>query len=96
MSELAAIAITIARPGCEEPLAKALEALIEPTRREAGHLQYDMHRDLRDPRCFVFIERWESEETFQAHVDSPHVADYLRMAAPWVERSEVRALAKVR
>lgn len=96
MQEVSAVAITVARPGCEERLSEALEALIEPTHKERGMLQYEMHRDLRDPRCFVFIERWENEETFNAHVESPHVAAYLKKTAGWIEQSGFRVLKKVK
>lgn len=96
MSEVAAVAITLAKPGFDEQLREALEDLIEPTHKEVGMLQYEMHRDLRDPRCFVFIERWESEETFNAHVDSAHVAAYLKKTEGWIEQSGFRVLTKVK
>src|SRR6185295_3347917 len=58
MSEVSAIAISVANPGFEEKLAEALEGLLAPTHKERGVLQYEMYRDMREPRCFVFIERW--------------------------------------
>jgi len=66
MSEVSAIAISVANPGFEEKLAEALEGLLAPTHKERGVLQYEMYRDMKEPRCFVFIERWEDEETFDA------------------------------
>jgi quinol monooxygenase YgiN len=96
VSELAAVAITLAKPGCENKLSEELEALIEPTRREAGMLQYEMHRDIREPRYFVFVERWKDEATFNAHCNSVHVAAYLKKTKDWVERSELRVLTKVK
>jgi quinol monooxygenase YgiN len=94
MSEVSAVAISLAKPGCEDQLATALEELLEPTRKEVGVLQYEMFRDLREPRSFVFIERWESEETFNAHCNSPHVLAYLDKVAGWVEDNTLHVLKK--
>ena len=71
MSEVSAIAISVAKPGYEEKLAEALDGLLAPTHKERGMLQYEMYRDVNEPRCFVFIERWQDSETFDAHCKSP-------------------------
>jgi len=96
MSEVSAVAISWAKPGYEAQLAEALEGLLEPTHKEAGMLQYEMHRDMREPRCFVFIERWEDEKTFDAHCNSSHVTAYLEKVAGWVEKNTIHVLRKVR
>jgi quinol monooxygenase YgiN len=95
MSEIAVVAISVAKPGYEEPLHAALEGIVAPSRAEQGALQYDLHRDLREPRRFVFYERWESEEALAAHAQSAHIAAYRRAVADWVEHSEVRVLTKL-
>lgn len=67
MSEIAVVAISVAKPGYEEQLREALEGIVGPTRNEQGALQYDLHRDVQEPRRFVFVERWESQEALAAH-----------------------------
>ncbi|SDR61342.1 putative quinol monooxygenase [Paraburkholderia tuberum] len=94
MSEVSAIAISVAKPGCEEKLAEALQGLLAPTHKENGMLQYDMFCDTQEPGCFVFIERWENEETFNAHCNSPHVAAYLEKTDGWVESNKIYVLRK--
>ncbi|MDR5798124.1 putative quinol monooxygenase [Caballeronia sp. LZ008] len=94
MSEISAIAISVATPGCEEKLADALESLLAPTHNERGMLQYEMYRDVKEPRCFVFIERWEDEETFNAHCNSSHVIAYLQKTEGWVESNKIHVLKK--
>ena len=96
MTEVACVAISVAKPGHESELCKALESLIEPTRNEKGVLQYEMHRDLGEPRRFVFIERWENADSFWAHVNSTHVAAYLNEVDGWLEHSEFHALKKLK
>jgi len=95
MSEIALVAISIAKPGCEEQLRVALEGIVAPSREDQGVLQYDLHRDLREPRRFVFYERWESEEALVGHAQSAHIAAYRKAVADWIEHSEIRVLSKI-
>ncbi|NIF56058.1 putative quinol monooxygenase [Burkholderia sp. Ax-1724] len=94
MAEVSAIAISVAKPGYEEKLAEALEGLLAPTHQEKGMLQYEMYRDVSESRCFVFIERWENEETFNAHCSAPHVSAYITKVEGWVESNKIHVLKK--
>ncbi|MGA7777658.1 MAG: putative quinol monooxygenase [Paraburkholderia sp.] len=95
MAETAVVAISVAKPGFEENLREALEGIVGPGRKEDGALQYDLHRDLREPSRFVFVERWESEEALAAHAKSAHIAAYIAAVADWVEHSEIRVVSKI-
>jgi quinol monooxygenase YgiN len=95
MSEIAVVAISVAKPGHEEDLRAALEGIVGPTRKERGALQYDLHRDLREPRRFVFFERWESEEALAAHAKSAHIDAYKKASADWIESAELRIVSKI-
>jgi quinol monooxygenase YgiN len=95
MAEIAVVAISVAKPGHEEQLLQALEGLVEPTRKEQGALQYDLHRDVDEPRRFVFFERWESREALAAHAGSAHIAAYRKAVADWVEHAEIRVVSKI-
>jgi quinol monooxygenase YgiN len=95
MSEIAVVAISVAKPGYEEQLRQALEGIVGPTRKEPGALQYDLHRDVQEPRRFVFVERWESQEALAAHAKSAHIAAYRKVAADWVEHAEIRVVSKI-
>lgn len=95
MKEVAVVAISVAKPGNEARLHAALEALVAPTLAEAGALQYELHRDVSEPRRFVFIERWESEAALAAHAQSAHIEAHKRVAPELVEHSEVRVVRKI-
>ncbi|MGF6771144.1 quinol monooxygenase YgiN [Paraburkholderia sp. GAS199] len=95
MAEVAVVAIAVAKPGFEEQLREAAEGIVGPTRKEQGALQYDLHRDLQEPRRFVFVERWESQEALAAHAKSAHIQAYVQAIADWVEHSEIRVLSKI-
>ena len=62
-----------ARPGKEAELRALLTGLLEPTRQEAGCLNYDLHIATDDPAKFLFYENWASKEHHQAHDKTPHI-----------------------
>lgn len=53
--------------------------LIEPTLKEAGCIQYDLHQDNENPAVFLFFENWESRELWQEHMNNDHLAEYLKV-----------------
>jgi quinol monooxygenase YgiN len=69
-----------AKPGKESELRQALIGLIEPTRREAGCVQYDLHVDHETPRHYFFYENWTSKERLDAHLASPHLGAFVARA----------------
>jgi quinol monooxygenase YgiN len=75
---LTVIARMHAKPGKEQELRSALEALIEPTSREKGYVNYDLHQGIEDPGWFFFYENWESAEDLDAHLNAPHLVEFAR------------------
>lgn len=66
---LTVIAHIRAKPGQESRVRQILEGLLDPTRAEAGCINYDLHQSQTDPSLFVFYENWESEGHLEAHAD---------------------------
>jgi quinol monooxygenase YgiN len=62
----------IAKPGEEQAVAAAIDALIEPSRAEPGNLVYEAHRDPADPRVFMLYEQYADEDGYRAHGESEH------------------------
>ncbi len=73
---LTVIAYMKAAPGKRAELKAALEALVEPTNKEAGCVNYDLHQGIEDPDRFFFYENWESDSDLDAHLDAPHLRDF--------------------
>ncbi len=73
---LTVIAHMRARPGQEDRLRSALEALVEPTSRESGYVNYDLHESVEEPGHFFFYENWESAEHLDAHLQAPHLVEF--------------------
>ncbi|CCK77412.1 MAG: antibiotic biosynthesis monooxygenase [Oleispira antarctica] len=51
--------------------------LIEVTRAEKGCINYDLHQDNENSAHFVFYEKWETRELWQAHMANTHLAEYI-------------------
>ena len=67
-----------ARRGQSEALGAALAALVEPTRLEAGCLNYDLHRSVDDADVWFVYENWRSPEGFDAHMLSEPLQAFLK------------------
>ena len=61
-----------ARTGHEPFLEAELRALVPPTRKEDGCLQYDLHRAADGSGAYLLHEVWESREHHTAHTKTDH------------------------
>lgn len=58
-------------------LVKAeLLKLVEPTRKEDGCIQYDIHQDNESPELFLFYEKWETKNLWLAHRVNTHLLHF--------------------
>ncbi|MGB7845381.1 MAG: putative quinol monooxygenase [Candidatus Acidiferrum sp.] len=69
---LTLIVLLRAKEGQQLLLEAELRALVTPTRKEEGCLQYDLHRGADQPGTFLFHEVWESREHHAAHMRTSH------------------------
>ena len=76
-----------AKDGQHLLLEAELRALVGPTRKEEGCLQYDLHRGADHPGTYLFHEVWESREHHAAHTRTQH---FLR----WNARKDALLAAK--
>lgn len=53
-------------------LEAEIRALIAPTRREEGCLQYDLHHSIDQPSLFLLHEVWATRAHHTAHTKTPH------------------------
>jgi quinol monooxygenase YgiN len=74
-----------AKPGKEEELRNALESLIHPTTQEAGYVNYDLHQGIEDPSLFYLYENWETVDTHEDHMNTPHLEDFASRLGDLVE-----------
>ena len=78
---LTVVAYMKAAPGKRDELARELEALIEPTTKEHGYVNYDLHQGVEDPDVFIFYENWESAAALDAHLATPHLVHFADLSS---------------
>lgn len=69
-----------AKEGLEEEAKKELMALVNPARSEEGCMNYDLHRSADDKSLFLFYENWTSTESFDEHLNTPHMEAFKKKA----------------
>lgn len=85
-----------AKPGKENELKAALTALVEPTRKEAGCINYDLHQLPEDPKKFLFHENWTSRAHLDTHLQSAHLKALLpRVPELTVASPEIQIWTKI-
>jgi quinol monooxygenase YgiN len=60
-----------AKPGKEAAVRQELLSLVEPSRKDAGCLNYDLHQALGNPALFLFHENWTSKAHLDQHLQKP-------------------------
>ena len=73
---LTVIAHMRAKPGKEQDLRDALVALVEPTSKESGFVNDDLHESNSQPGLFYLYENWESETQLDEHLSAPHLTQF--------------------
>ncbi len=71
--ELKVVAVITSKPGSEQVVRDALNALVAPTREEAGCQSYDLYESVAAAGTFVTLESWSGQEDLDAHLQSAHV-----------------------
>lgn len=60
------------KPGCEEAFLAATRNNVSETRKEPGHVAFDVSQGEAEPAAFFFYEVYRSKDAFQAHQQTPH------------------------
>ncbi|SVK37477.1 antibiotic biosynthesis monooxygenase [Luteibacter aegosomatis] len=86
--QLTLIAFIRAKPGLGDELGRRLGALVEPSRAEAGNINYDLHRSNDDPDVWVLYENWKAEADLTLHFEQPYMKAFVA-ALPEVLEGEM-------
>jgi len=79
-----------AKPAKEAVLLELLRGLVEPTRKEAGCLRYELNQEIENPTAFTFAEKFINQEAFGAHGKSPYVKSFGERSADLIESGQIR------
>lgn len=95
MPEIVVLARLKARQDSVETVKSELVKMVEPTRKEAGCITYQLHQDNEDPSVFVFYEIWESAVSLESHKDTDHYRHYAATVFGLIEGRLVNKLTKI-
>ena len=81
------VLLTVKDPADAPRVAELLRECGRRSRQEPGCVSYDAFHSQADPRLFMLIERWESEQAWQTHREGDAVQEiYLPQVIPLVDR----------
>ena len=59
----------------KEEVIKQAETIINASRNHEGNISYNLYEDVLDG-SLIFIEKWESNEALQAHMQTPEFIEF--------------------
>ncbi|MNQ29368.1 Autoinducer 2-degrading protein LsrG [compost metagenome] len=65
-----------------ERVRELILQFVEPARREAGCLYYDLYQTIEDPNTFLIVDGWVNQAAVDAHAANPHVATVMQELGP--------------
>jgi quinol monooxygenase YgiN len=96
-TELNIVGILKVKEGTEKEMRDLFAALVEPSRKDKGNLRYELYQDRKDPRRFVFVQRWTDEESQRKHdKESAHIKEFTKNHVQKVESAESYQLTLVK
>lgn len=95
MSEIRIIATIVAKNNEIELVKAAAKYVIEPSNREEGCIQYELHQDNKHQNTFVFFEIWKNQESLDKHNLTPHLKDFLEKIKDKIELLDVKLISKI-
>jgi quinol monooxygenase YgiN len=80
------------KPGSAEKAAAEARKTVAETNKEKGCIFYQMHLNVSDPTKLVVVERWESREALDAHIQTPHLKAWRAAGADFVTGRKVEVI----
>ncbi|MBW4056235.1 MAG: antibiotic biosynthesis monooxygenase [Proteobacteria bacterium] len=95
MSRLIVVAKVLAKKDFIDAVKTELLKLIEPTRKEDGCIEYNLHQDNENPAVFVFCETWKCSACLEKHMNSEHFKNYVTTVATMIEEKVVHKMTRI-
>lgn len=58
--------------GEEQNFLTLTKDLIQASKAEDGCIEYDLHKNVKEPRTFCMIEKWKNKEAVDFHNNTSH------------------------
>ena len=70
------VVINEIKEGCMEHVKKEVITLVEETRKEKGCISYRSFVSETNPNNLCFVEKWESQEALDNHMETAHILNF--------------------
>ncbi|WP_273804407.1 putative quinol monooxygenase [Providencia rettgeri] len=95
MSEIRIVATIIAKDNEVEFVKSATKSIVEPSNRDEGCLQYELHQDNANPNTFVFFEIWQDQQSLDKHNETKHLQDFIKKVEGKINLLDVKLISKI-
>ncbi|MEQ5399958.1 putative quinol monooxygenase [Providencia rettgeri] len=95
MPEIRIVATVIAKDNEVEFVKAATKSIVEPSNRDEGCLQYELHQDNANPNIFIFFEIWKDQESLDKHNVTKHLQDFINKIEGKVDSLDVKLISKI-
>jgi len=77
------------KPGCREAFVNEMfeQGIHEAVNKEDGCIKYDYYFDPKDESIVLLVEKWESREKQQIHIQTPHMQRAREINKKYVENA---------
>ncbi|WP_346857460.1 putative quinol monooxygenase [uncultured Draconibacterium sp.] len=58
--------------GEEQNFLALTKDLIQASQAEAGCIEYDLHKNIKEARTYCMIEKWKDQDAVDFHNNTPH------------------------
>ena len=65
------------KEGKEAECLEYVRKIVEETRKEKGCIMYELCQSAKSANSFAFIEKWESQDALNAHMETAHFKEYV-------------------
>jgi len=65
------------KDGKEAECLEYARNIAEETRKEKGCIMYELCQNTKSANSFTFIEKWESKDALDAHMETAHFKEYV-------------------
>ncbi len=96
MAEVTVAARIKAKPEAVRQVREELMKLIPPTRKgDEGCIYYDLYQDNGDPTLFFFLEKWQSNELLDKHLETEHLKAFGEATDGLISELDITRLTKI-
>lgn len=77
-----------------EAAKSAALAIVEPSRAEAGNINYDVHQSIEDPTLFIWHETWANKAAIDEHFATTFFQTFFATVEPLAAEPPVITLTR--